>query len=108
MVTVYHNLDRDVLSRLADAHEQAHYQPTTQDLELIAVVDRDDLHEAFDRVIHRDGEDWPSNPGLTVFGSSHGHRSAQDGDVFVTADGLAHLVLPVGFRSLPGLVLPFL
>ena len=73
-----------------------------------AVWDTDDLAEAFDRVIHRDGENWTDNGGVTSFGDSRGRRSSQEGDVFVMGDGLAHLVLPVGFRPLPGLRLPFL
>ncbi len=77
-------------------------------MELAAVVtDTDDLTEAFDRVIHRDGENWTDNSGIIFFGDPRGRRSTHEGDVFVSGDGVAHLVLPHGFRALPGLRLPY-
>ena len=102
MVTIYHNLDPEAPRRLADPAEM-------RDLELAAIVwDTEDLVEAFDRVIHRDGENWTDDARVTFFGDPRGRRSSQEGDVFVTGDGRAHLVLPLGFRALPGLRLPFL
>lgn len=109
MITVYHNLDPGILIRLADAASLEQYQPEARGLELAAVVtDTDDLADAFDRVIHRDGENWTDNSGVIFFGDPRGRRSTQEGDVFVSGDGLAHLVLPQGFRALPGRWLPYL
>lgn len=108
MIAVYHNLDYGMLSRMADPVGRACYRPTAPDLELAALVDADDLDLAFDRVIHRDGEAWTTEAGVVVFGDPSVRRSSLEGDVFVTADGAAYLVLPVGFRPLPGLRLPFL
>ena len=83
--------------------------PETRGLELAAVVaDTDDLTEAFDRVIHRDGENWTDNPGVLSFGDPRGRRSSQEGDVFVAGDGLFFMVLAHGFRPLPSLKLPYL
>ncbi len=110
MITIYHNLDPEAPRRMAAL--PAFREPDragAQGLELAAVVwGTDDLAEAFDRVIHRDGENWTDDAEVTFFGDPRGRRSSQEGDVFVTGDGLAHLVLPVGFRALPGLRLPFL
>ena len=109
MVTIYHNLDPEAAQRLADPTFQGQDRPEARGLELAAVVwDTDDAGEAFDRVIHRDGENWTDRAEVTSFGDPRGRRSSQEGDVFVTGDGLAHLVLPVGFRILRGLHLPFL
>ncbi len=100
MVTIYHNLD-------PDAGQQERPQPRS--LELAGIVhDTNDPAEAFDRVIHRDGENWTDGAQVTAFGDRRGRRSSQEGDVFVAGDGSAHLVLPLGFRDLPGLHLPFL
>ena len=108
MVTIYHNLDPEAPRRLEAPDVQEQDPPQPRGLELAAVVrDTDDVAEAFDRVIHRDGENWTDSAGVMSFGDPRGRRSTQEGDVFVTADGLAHLVLPVGFRALPGLHLPF-
>ena len=108
MVTIYHNLDPEAPRRVADSEGEAG-RIEARGLELAAVVwDTDDLAEAFDRVIHRDGENWTDNVGVTFFGDPRGRRSSQEGDVFVTGDGQAHLVLPLGFRALPGPRLPFL
>lgn len=107
MVTVYHNLDPAAPSRLGNPSED--YHPHAAGLELAAIVSStDDLADAFDRVIHRDGENWTADPGVLFFGDPRGRRSSQEGDVFVTGDGAAFLVLPLGFRALPGLRLPFL
>ena len=85
MVTVYHNL------RLDPA------EPETQDLELAGVVlHTNDLDEAFDRTIHRDGENWTDDPAVRFFGDRRSRRSSREGDVFVPGDGAAHLVLPTG------------
>lgn len=109
MITLYHNLDPNILLLFTDAAAQEGYQPEARGLELAAVVtDTDDLTEAFDRVIHRDGENWTDNSGVLFFGDPRGRRSTQEGDVFVSGDGFAHLVLPQGFRALPGLQLPYL
>lgn len=108
MVTVYHNLDPDTLHFLADATAGQHYQQKAQGLEVAAVVtDTDDLNEAFDRVIHRDGENWTESSGVLSFGDPRGRRSSQEGDVFVSGDGAVYLVLPHGFRALPSLRLPY-
>lgn len=109
MVTIYHNLDPEAPRRMTDTVLREPDQGEARGLELAAVVwGTDDLAEAFDRVIHRDGENWTDDAGVTFFGDPRGRRSSQEGDVFVTGDGLAHLVLPHGFRALPGLRLPFL
>ena len=109
MITVYHNLQPEVVARLADAAKSESYRPAITDLELVAVVScTDDFMEAFDHVIHRDGENWTADPEVIVFGHPRARRSTQDGDIFVTREGLCHLVLPVGFREIPGLRLPFL
>jgi hypothetical protein len=108
LISVYHNLDYGILARMADPAERDRYQPTARDLELAALVDADDLDLALDRVIHRDGEAWTTEAGVVVFSDPSVRRTTHDGDVFVTADGAAFLVLPVGFRPLPGLRLPFL
>ena len=100
MITEYHRLDPTAAG--PDA-------PAPRDLELVAVVPgADDPADAFDRVIHRDGENWTHDPAVVVFGDPRGRRSTHDGDVLVTPDGLAHLVLPLGFRPLPALRLPYL
>lgn len=110
MVTVYHNLEPDLLALLAaDRGMLEMYSPEPETLELAAVVrDTDDLMEAFDHVIHRDGENWTADPRVMFFGNPRGRRSSHEGDVFVAGDGTAHLVLPLSFRELPGLRLPFL
>lgn len=109
MVTIYHSLDPEAPRRLADPAAWERERPSPRGLEMAAVVhDADDAAGAFDRVIHRDGENWTDNAGVTAFGDPRGRRSSQEGDVFVTGDGAAHLVLPQGFRALPGLHLPFL
>ena len=99
MVTVYHN----------SRWEGSEQEPLLQSLELAGVVAHtDDLDEAFDRTIHRDGENWTDDPAVRFFGDRRSRRSSREGDVFVPGDGTAHLVLAVGFRPLPGLRLPFL
>lgn len=109
MITIYHNLDPALPARMTNPTFQERYQPERPGLELAGVVaSGDDLDAAFDRVIHRDGENWTDNAGVAFFGDPRGRRSSQEGDVFVTGDGQAHLVLPLGFRTLPGLRLPFL
>ena len=109
MVTIYHSLDPEAPRRLADPAAWEQERPQPRSLELAAIVHgTGDPAEAFDRVIHRDGENWTDNTGVTSFGDPRGRRSSQEGDVFVTGDGQAHLVLPQGFRALPGLFLPFL
>ena len=100
MITVYHRID---------SVPETSFVPLPSQLELVALVtNTDDLDAAFDRVIHRDGENWTQDLVVTVIGSPRGKRSTQEGDVFVTCDGLAHLVLPLGFRHLPTLMLPCL
>lgn len=109
MVTIYHNLDLDVPAHMADPAFWEAGRFEARGLELAAVVrDTDDPAEAFDLVIHRDGENWTDSAGVTAFGDPRGRRSSQEGDVFVTGDGGAYLVLPQGFCALPGLRLPFL
>ena len=109
MVTIYHSLDPEAPRRLTDPAAWERERPQARGLELAAVVqDTDDAAEAFDRVIHRDGENWTDSAGVTSFGDPRGRRSSQEGDVFVTGDGTASLVLPHGFRTLPDLRLPFL
>ena len=99
MVTVYHNL------RL----EPTPAGPTDPALELAGIVlQTDSLDEAFDRTIHRDGENWTDDPAVRFFGDRRGRRSSREGDVFVRGDGVAFLVLTHGFEPLPGLALPFL
>lgn len=109
MVTIYHNLDPHIPARMTDSTFRERYQPETVSLELAgAVTGMDDLDAAFDRTIHRDGENWTDYGGVIFFGDRRGRRSSQEGDVFVTGDGRAFLVLPLGFRALPTLRLPFL
>ena len=98
MVTVYHNAAPD-----------AGQEPSLQALELAGIVlSTSDLDEAFDRTIHRDGENWTDDPAVRFFGDRRGRRSSREGDVFVRSDGTAYLVLIHGFRRLPDLALPFL
>ena len=98
MVTVYHN-----------AAPAAGEEPPLQALELAAfVLSTNGLDEAFDRTIHRDGENWTDDPFVRFFGDRRGRRSSREGDVFVLGDGAAYLVLTIGFRRLPNLMLPFL
>ena len=109
MVTVYHNVGPDASTLPVVPAAVTDYRPRLEDLELAAAVSgTDDPAEAFDHVIHRDGENWTADPAVTVFGSPRGRRSSQEGDVFVTGDGTAFLVVPIGFRVLTGLRLPFL
>ncbi|MEO7717960.1 MAG: hypothetical protein ABIY70_17300 [Capsulimonas sp.] len=108
MITIYHHLDFHIATRLIDPTEQQIYQPTPQDLELAAIVPEDDLSRAFHRTLHEEGVAWTSDKGVTIVGDPRTRRSSYDGDVLVDAEGMAHLVLPVGFRALPGLRLPFL
>ena len=99
MVTVYHNF-----SPAAGEKE-----PSLQTLELAGiVVSTDDLDEAFDLTIHRDGENWTDNTEVRFFGDRRGRRSSREGDVFVLGDGTAFLALTYGFRRLSNLALPFL
>ncbi len=101
MVTIYHNLN--------PAAFQEEDMPQLRDLELAGIVSgTDDLNEAFDLTIHRDGENWTDNASVQFFGDRRSRRSSQEGDVFVADDGIAYLVLVRGFRRLPGLPLPFL
>ena len=99
MVTIYHHLR-------AGQNQEV---PRLSDLELAAIVSgTDDLDEAFDLTIHRDGENWTDNGGVQFFGDRRSRRSSQEGDVFVLGDGTAYLVLVHGFQRLPSLRLPFL
>ena len=109
MITIYHHLDPRLPERLANREFAGGCVPLSRDLELAAVVEgTDDLDEAFDRTVHRDAEHWTDAPGIVFFGDRRGRRSSREGDVFVDGRGAAFLVLPVGFRPLPGLRLPFL
>ena len=66
MVTIYHNLDPDAPRRVADPAVCEAGRVGARELELAAVVsDTDDLAEAFDQVIHRDGENWTDNAAVT-------------------------------------------
>lgn len=99
MVTVYHN----------PGPAGSEQEPSLQALELAGVVlQTDSLDEAFDRTIHRDGENWTDDPLVRFFGDRRGRRSSREGDVFVLGNGAAFLVLTYGFRPLPRLTLPFL
>ena len=99
MVTVYHNC----------GPATGEQEPSLQSLELAGiVVSTDDLDEAFDLTIHRDGENWTDNAEVQFFGDRRSRRSSREGDVFVQSDGMAFLVLPRGFWRLPNLALPFL
>ena len=103
MFTVYHRLDSPLIS------PSALTMPIPKDLELVAYVpNADGLADAFDHVIHRDGENWTDDPAVIVIGSPRGKRSTHEGDVLVTSEGWAHLVLPLGFEPLPKLTLPYL
>ena len=103
MFTVYHRLD----SPRGSVPEASALGP--RDLELVAVVPHaDGLAEAFDHVIHRDGENWTDDPAVIVVGSPRGKRSTHEGDVLVASSGQAYLVLPLGFQCLPTLALPYL
>jgi len=101
VVTIYHNLN--------PAAFQEEDKPQFGDLELAGIVSgTDDLDEAFDLTIHRDGENWTDNASVQFFGDRRSHRSSQEGDVFVAGDGTAYLVLAHEFRKLLYLMLPFL
>lgn len=109
MVTIYHNLDPALSAHRRESDFWERCQPQPSGLELAGVVaGTEDLTEAFDHAIHRDGENWTDNEAVMFFGNRRGRRSSQEGDVFVSGDGMAYLVLPLGFRALPGLRLPFL
>jgi len=109
VITIYHHLDPHLPGRMASGEFARGFVPLTHDLELVAVVEgTDDLDAAFDRTIHRDAEHWTDAPGIVFFGDRRGRRSSREGDVFVDGLGAAFLVLPVCFRPLPGLRLPFL
>jgi hypothetical protein len=100
VVTIYHHLD------LAAAQEDT---PQLKNLELAGIVfGTNDLDEAFDRTIHRDGENWTDDSVVQFFGDRRSRRSSQEGDVFVLGDGTAYRVMTQGFQPLPGLALPFL
>lgn len=108
MITVYHSLDPSLSVRHTNGQFEGHL-PTPRELEMAGLVHgTDDPAEALDRTVHRDGENWTDQSGVTFFGDRRGRRSSQQGDVFVDGRGAAFLVLPVGFRPLPGLRLPFL
>ncbi len=108
MITIYHHLAPRLPERLASREFAGRFAPVPCDLELAAVVERtDDLDAAFDRTVHRDAEHWTDAPGIVFFGDRRGRRSTREGDVFVDGTGAAFLVLPVGFRPLPALRLPF-
>lgn len=64
---------------------------------LVAEVDTHSLTQAFALTNHTD-EDWPLNEGVRPIGDAF--RSTSVGDVIVTPDNLAYLVLPIGFRFL--------
>lgn len=99
MVTVYHSLSLGA----------APAEPASRDLELAGIVlSAEDLDEAFDLTIHRDGENWTDDLAVRFFGDRRSRRSSREGDVFVLGDGAAYLVLAIGFRRLPNLILPFL
>ncbi len=99
MVTIYHHL------RAGSEQET----PRPAELELAGVVfGTDDLDEAFDLTIHRDGENWTDNTAVQFFGDRRSRRSSHEGDVFVLGDGTAYLVLVHGIRRLSSLRLPFL
>ena len=102
MITIYHSLD-------PAAHRKEPREPEPRELELAGIVPgTDSLDEAFDRTVHRDGENWTDDKGILFFGDRRGRRSSQEGDVFVAGDGSAYLVLALGFQRLPALRLPFL
>ena len=102
MVTIYHHLNP------AEACDGSG-GPLLKDLELVGIVPgTDSLEEAFDKTIHRDGENWTDDPSVLFFGDRRSRRSSHDGDVFVQGDGTAYRVLAQGFEALPGLKLPFL
>jgi hypothetical protein len=101
MVTIYHHLN------LVTAQKED--TPQLRDLELAGIVfGTSDLDEAFDRTIHRDGENWTDDNAVQFFGDRRSRRSSQEGDVFVSGDGTAYQVTMHGFRRLPSLALPFL
>ena len=109
MITLYHHLDPRLPERMASGEFAESFVPLPRDLEMAAVVEgTDDLDAAFDRTIHRDAEHWADEAGIVCFGDRRGRRSSREGDVFVDGQGAAFLVLPLGFRPLPGLRLPFL
>lgn len=106
MVTIYHKVNPPDWYQ---AEPQKQSAPPLQELELIGVaLETNDLDEAFDLTIHRDGENWTDGSAVMVFGDRRSRRSSQEGDVFVTGEGTAHLVLTQGFKPLLGMLLPFL
>lgn len=101
MITIYHHLS------VTAAQEQS--TPRLEDLELAGIVlSTNDLEEAFDLTIHRDGENWTDGSAVQFFGDRRSRRSSQEGDVFVRGDGAAYRVRAQGFERLPDLALPFL
>ena len=64
---------------------------------LVAEIETDDPQIAFDLTNNID-KDWTLNPSIRAFVDSC--RSTSVGDMIVTPDGEAYLVLPVGFRQL--------
>lgn len=61
---------------------------------LVAEVETDDLERAYELTNHTD-EDWTLNSEVRAFAPSC--RSTSVGDMIVTPDDEAYLVLPVGF-----------
>ncbi len=102
MITIYHNLHPLNTRSREDT-------PRLGDLELAGIVPgTNSLDEAFDLTIHRDGENWTDDNSVQFFGDRRSRRSSHEGDVFVSGDGQAYLVLAHGFQPLPDLALPFL
>lgn len=64
---------------------------------LVAEVETTSAQRAFGLTNHGD-EDWTLNPGVRAFVESC--RSTSVGDMIITPDDEAYLVLPVGFRQL--------
>jgi hypothetical protein len=69
------------------------------DFEFVAVVNTTDLSKAFELSNTIDNE-WWKNEGVRLMVERDGFRSTSVGDILVTRDYKAHVVMPTGFKTL--------
>lgn len=89
MIKVLHNSDF-ILAHLHPAEEQFHL---LSNMILVALVDTDDLEDAY-RLTNHTGIDWWDQPNVIALVKS---RSTSVGDVLIDAEGQAHRVEAMGF-----------